>query len=346
LSSSEVNSRTSKFNKIVQQLADAHHDKVLDWHSLSLEFIALFTPRTVGIAVGGSWKWCTDGLPRGANILLQDAIHDLQRNNVVEKTLSKQIETDAALTKHLHYHSKRVVLTANKQSHRELTYSIRRGYLAHDGLDMSAAMDTITKKSNYYCPFVKLPLLSHHLTIVCNDELQIMGHKQPIISSIHHNFDVDYFLSLLRNKQLLVLGDSVALQMFHALDCALGTRSDQNRSVDFGSESGAHYEAAVRYYPQYNATIRWCKSQMLLQLNLLFVPKSRCAESSKSDFIVVGIGAWFKPYFIQDKMHLSYEKHFEFSGNKLKENAESGRKMIQSFAPKAKIIWRLHPHGS
>jgi len=113
-------------------------------------------------------------------------------------------------------------------------------------------------------------------------------------------FDGAYFLSLLQNKHVLLIGDSLAKQLFHALDVELdnfqdkssleytnpniyggnGTHTYFSRYVFFQTDSKSKkmkmkleplydpppdYKAAWRLYTKYNASIFWCNDGTLYE---------------------------------------------------------------------------------
>jgi hypothetical protein len=64
----------------------------------------------------------------------------------------------------------------------------------------------------------------------------------------------------------------------------------------------------------------------------------------KSDFIVLAFGAWYKPYFA---IHsgASLVSNMELNAKELSSAAIKMREYIALTNKKAKVFWRLHPHG-
>lgn len=66
-----------RFNRIIDSVSVAFKDPLIDWFSLSLQYISYFTPRNVPTHQD-AMHWCSGGLNRGTNLLIQDAVQSLQ----------------------------------------------------------------------------------------------------------------------------------------------------------------------------------------------------------------------------------------------------------------------------
>jgi hypothetical protein len=63
------------YNKVISSVASTYGDPVVDWFTLSMAYIEHFNK--LGVAThADSLHWCAAGLPRAANLLLQDAVCD------------------------------------------------------------------------------------------------------------------------------------------------------------------------------------------------------------------------------------------------------------------------------
>jgi hypothetical protein len=69
-----------KYNKIIENVGSIFNDPVIDWFSLSIQYIREFYPDQTHY---NSIHWCAGSLGVGANVLLQDAIQVLR--NVEQK---------------------------------------------------------------------------------------------------------------------------------------------------------------------------------------------------------------------------------------------------------------------
>eukprot|EP01034_Spumella_vulgaris_P027253 gene27253-33945_t len=74
---STLASWVGEYNAITEQIATEWHDSLLDWFTLSMDYIE-FSLRHDWLAHTDAIHWCAEGLPRGANILLQDLLYDLK----------------------------------------------------------------------------------------------------------------------------------------------------------------------------------------------------------------------------------------------------------------------------
>ena len=257
---------------------------------------------------------------------------------------------------------------------RDNKYQIYPGYIpatSTSQLDMDIdAMDlNIHKKSGYYCGSeATKAFLKYH----CR-------RKSSTSSVIHLRdvFDPDYFLSLLRNQQVAILGDSLGRQLYHALDVELaafetyghngnGTHISYFYHCNMKHVSGKplcgmlqpkpnKYFAAIRYYQAHNVTLLFCNDAKLVTLNKAsdpFItntvddPRKFCGERAiTSDIIILAVGAWYKPDLSKGIRSMErYHSELQYMAHKLRQDIVSARTKLSVRNPRVKIIWRNNPH--
>ena len=159
------------------------------------------------------------------------------------------------------------------------------------------------------------------------------------------------FLSLVRNKRIGFLGDSLGLQLFEGV---------VNQLFQYASKfwNGTHFTPKhdkttnLIYYQEFNVTMYFC-----IDSYLVFNRSSQgesCAlqyYGSSTDYLVIGFGTWYKPKYF-DFEPIAYHRDSDYSYNRsytesqvLLTNAiQSARRYINATNSKTKVIWRLHPH--
>jgi hypothetical protein len=65
-----------RLNKVIDVVSNSYKDPILDWYTLSLQYIDTFAPLKVRCHTD-SLHWCAGGLDRAANLLVQDVIEVL-----------------------------------------------------------------------------------------------------------------------------------------------------------------------------------------------------------------------------------------------------------------------------
>lgn len=159
------------------------------------------------------------------------------------------------------------------------------------------------------------------------------------------------FLSLVKNKRVGFLGDSLGQQLFEGV---------VNQLAPFATTyfNGTHYTPTHEkltnkiYYREFNATLYYCMNPYLkLKHNKEREPCTEQYYDSTTDYLVIAIGSWFKPKFFcfdEYDWHLgdnySYNRSFTVSQKLLGDIIEASRRQINATNPKTKVIWRLHPH--
>lgn len=170
----------------------------------------------------------------------------------------------------------------------------------------------------------------------------------------HTSFDAGKFLSLLRNKNLAFVGDSLARQSY--LDLS-GELSPFQTLFRYGKDELTRNQSTLdlplskqdlwsqRDYEAFNASILWCSDGYLASL---FIGQSHpdmpcLGLAAKSDYVVVSVGAWYKPLYtrvLSDK----YYEDLRLKYVKLLKTVTNLRTRIQSHASRTKVVWQLAPH--
>ena len=172
-------------------------------------------------------------------------------------------------------------------------------------------------------------------------------------------FDAKHFLSLLRNKRLAVIGDSLALQNFQALEqellCEETSRRNGNGTVDhvtlltpegkpWKSRSYfPHIIAGVRYYGTYDTTISWCVDQRLSSTTSKVFFDFCGKNAIMSDVILIGIGAHYKPLYI-NHTETDYYGSMYRSSDYLVNCIYPFRELVKKLNPNAIVMWRDYSH--
>lgn len=144
----------------------------------------------------------------------------------------------------------------------------------------------------------------------------------PNVNSTY--FNASYFLSLIRNRQFSIIGDSVGMQIFHALNAELYPYQSYNESSDsngthvsYRNYSGTDtpiiwnppdYNAAQRYYHDYNATLFFCRDNTIEPWDYVDTAQF-CSDKAlyRSDVVLIASGAWDKPP-LQLLDHMTYDE--------------------------------------
>ena len=260
----------------------------------------------------------------------------------------------------------------NNFPRRENKYQIYPGFIpsSTSSLPEVNAIDAldkkIQKKSGYYCGSEATKnFLKYH----CRRKSTGLATRQKDV------FDPEYFLSLLRNQQVAILGDSLGRQLYHALDVELaefqtyghngnGTHVAYFYHCNMKHVSGKplcgmlqpkpnKYFAAIRYYQTYNVTLLFCNDAKLVTLNkaepfrinTVDDPRKFCGERAiASDIIVLAVGAWYKPDLSQGIRSMEmYRNELQYMAHILRNDILSARRKLAVRNPRAKIIWRNNP---
>jgi hypothetical protein len=225
------------------------------------------------------------------------------------------------------------------------TYSVHKGFHSSCAFSPSLVMESLKKNTTYGCKG-SAGLVQYH-----------MQNEQEL------TFDKDRFLSMLQNKTLGIIGDSVALQNFLALEeellCEETWKHDGNgkeTSMVLMTSSGKnwkskshfpHYIAAKRKYDKYQATIIWCVDQMLSTATNKIWFEFCGKQVIMSDVIVIGIGAFYKPLYLNksDTQTLDiYRESMKNASDFLLNSIYPFREMIKKLNPTATVIWRDYSH--
>jgi hypothetical protein len=175
-------------------------------------------------------------------------------------------------------------------------------------------------------------------------------------------FRASTFLQKLQNKQLSFYGDSIGRQIFLDLVAELNIFQTefsfwdgdkvvvvQKNSTVTSFLPHSHRLFSKRIYAAYNATILYFDDGRGLQLMKHAVAKGSnfvwYTDLCKSDVIVVGMGAWFKPWFAPRYNKTDYYDDMRQKRIALNETMWKVRTLFSSEIPRAKIIWRLNSHA-
>ena len=226
-----------------------------------------------------------------------------------------------------------------------ISYEIRPGFESYCGNNETYTYKLIDSTSSYVPNCKGMNLLRHHF--------------QPTNNGM--KFDAHKFLSLLSNKRLAVIGDSVGLQLFQAIENALVCeetfRFDGNNNVTRVRYHGRwtyparlHHLAAIRDYHKYNARILFCIDNFLdVQRYIHSNPHHEgmygfCGNDTvMSDYIIIAIGAHYKPLYYNKTAN--YYEDLENSAHLLYTHGYEFRTHVAQYHPDAVIIWRLIPHS-
>ena len=184
-------------------------------------------------------------------------------------------------------------------------------------------------------------------------------------------FNATYFLSLIRDKQFSIIGDSVGMQIFHAINHELYPYQSYEQSSD---SNGTHvsyrnysetnipimynppdYNAAVKYYPDYNATLFFCRDNTIQPWDYKDTAEF-CTNRAlyKSNIVLIATGAWDKPplhlleHYTYDEVltigEQGYETKMKQIHQYIRNGLENERKNKGENIPHPLIIWRNQPH--
>lgn len=202
----------------------------------------------------------------------------------------------------------------------------------------------------------------------CNDETEAL--VKYTLQSPYPNrqvFNAHQFLSLIRNKTFVIVGDSLGMQLFSALETDLNPYATRGFNGNGTHRFFEYYpngkpmmeefprvNAAFRWYDDYNATIFYCKDGLIEPLRYYNTARY-CTDMSirmaaRGGILLIVAGAWYKPFF-------------EFKGNyteSMRVQSTEWARILYTFrryvaehlkhaTPKgehvdAQVIWRLNSH--
>lgn len=185
-------------------------------------------------------------------------------------------------------------------------------------------------------------------------------------------FDSNFFLSLLRNKQVAIMGDSLGRQLYHALDTDLAEfqsygHNGNGTHTSYFYHCNPHkkpkplcgilepkpnkYYAAIRKYDAFNTTLLFCNDAKLVTLisdepftNAVNDPRCFCGERAiHSDVVIMAVGAWYKPITINMHSIEQYRAVLQRMAIKFRHDITTARNHIAQRSPQSLIIWRNNP---
>ena len=302
-----------RYNEIIYSLRQNFNDEIIDWYKLSIKYISYFNERQIS-SHSDSMHWCDGGLPRAANLLLQQCIFRA-RQRQVHNSRDRIIVTDREEQGHSFEESVTFAMLPIVQPQRSTgLYAIKRGLWPQWATESYLA-STIFNRSAYNCYESTFRfLLRHHLERlppkVVSPSIPV---PHPARASV--GFDAEFFLNMIRGKTFAILGDSLGRQIFHALDHDLmhfeseaingnGTQTTityvckkKLNWCGFVEPLRNRYYAAIRHYKEFNATVFFCNDPFLQSPrfqrggNHEFCGRRAIA----SDFILLATGPWYKP---------------------------------------------------
>lgn len=160
-------------------------------------------------------------------------------------------------------------------------------------------------------------------------------------------FNPHQFLSMIRNKNLGMFGDSIAKQMFNGVQNSLTPYITEYRNLSNHVVTDLVHEHVVAlYFKDYNVTIYYCDDPYVF-----FDKRDDCTGkffNNDTDFVVFGVAAHYSPKFINEHRgpSVSYNESYVLSQEILKKGIARARTHISQVLPSAKVIWRLQPHAS
>ena len=166
-------------------------------------------------------------------------------------------------------------------------------------------------------------------------------------------FEAKIFLNLLRNKILSITGDSLGLQFYQGLIISLSHEEHESIEgnttsiTEDGTDNGYYRvdsHAQVTVWNAYNATIWWCRNDMMLLYGINHY--NFCGKQLiQSNFLILAFGAWFKPGF-----QINYENDTSRTFLESLEQYENLLPLIRQYYiernPNLKLFWRLHPYAN
>jgi hypothetical protein len=310
-----------RYNEIIRTLAQHFEDPILEWDTLSIRYINYFNERYIPTH-SDSMHWCDGGLPRGANLLL---LQSVQRANTLNSrpsstTLLENIDSDELRTKFAETvtYSMLPLIPLQRSADK---YIIKRGmwppWATESYLEFS-----VYNRSAYNCPDnIFQFLLRYHVERIPDTQPLPPQYATLIpLPSIAtpfppKGFDATFFLEMLRDKTLAILGDSLGRQIFHALDHdlmhheTLAIRGNGTQTTitylckkklnwcGFVEPLRNREYAAIRYYKQFNATVYFCNDPFLRSPRFKYGGNFEfCGgRAIASDIILLASGPWYKP---------------------------------------------------
>lgn len=206
------------------------------------------------------------------------------------------------------------------------TYNITLGYVPADYPTLTAALADSDK---------------HHLIYNCDPDSTQALYDMHFQSSNHHvaqAFHGERFLHHARNSTVLVIGDSLAKQLYIALGTELApyeTSYGVGQTLQPSRPIEPMDDHAAYFYSKTNTTVRMCCDPFLENHELCNIPAV--------DVLVVAVGHWFKPFF-RSQPNMSFYEHLADQKHALNASAHVYRDWVTAHAPHVRVIWRLIAH--
>jgi hypothetical protein len=337
---------------------------VLDWFALSEQFITFFNGLEVSAHLD-SLHWCAAGLTRGANLLLQDAL---------ESVITRQGEMGGrgGYTDKTMISSSSSVANKQRESYRLDCEDYKFGYVIQEGMIPRGGHESnlrrlVYNKSTHHCkPAITNALLNVHLEpLLLSSTSENDLHSSTVISTgvlfeRKGVFDPFVFLTQIRDKLLVIIGDDEGRQVFHAIDHDLneyqtyyhngnGTHSSNSLvckkltgRCGYIEPMGNRHHAAIRFYELFNATIFYCYDATLYSVRMQKGSwYDYCGKkASTGDIIIVAVSSKYKPFGLS---LIEYYNELVHQEKKLLKDLTKFRTNILTRNPTAQLIWRTIP---
>lgn len=173
-------------------------------------------------------------------------------------------------------------------------------------------------------------------------------------------FRASTFLEKIRHRQLAFYGDSIGRQIFLDLVAELSAHQTDFAFLHTSNMSATHFNSTAtaylshahrlyskRRYEAFNATILYFddgRADGFHERTRDGVYHAWDDELRRSDVVVVGIGAWFKPWFYPKLNAGDYYDDMRLKRQMLNSSMWRMRETFRREMPHARIIWRLNAH--
>ncbi len=191
----------------------------------------------------------------------------------------------------------------------------------------------------------------------CNDTTTSFYFNNHIRNKITgRTLNSKHLLTLLKNKSLVLFGDSTARQLL--VDLQVEFLPYHTKVIDYDWKMNVYEDAAItrsehagmffgmsRYYRDFNATIFYCQNSRMGGVDSRESMFACNNLLRTGDYIVIAAGAWFRPHDGTDTDGPNYDEALLRRSKIYQEKIMSVRKLLAAINPKVKVIWRLVPHA-
>lgn len=216
--------------------------------------------------------------------------------------------------------------------------------------------------------------------VFCDDDFEALMSVSIQGNYSHHGFNADEFLSIMNNKRLAFVGDSLMRQLYldfageltpyehsHKYGYASNTKTGDTQQVSTEQVTTAtldttdtenRYSLREYRHNDHNLTVLWCHDDNLQGLTINKANKATLSEMKTNpahhslpclqeavhvEYIVLGVGLWYKP--LQPPTTLTdFHQDMKSKYNKMLMSLVRHRGLIHRANPRAHVIWQLIPH--